>query len=410
MMTLTDAQLAKLEKPGKYNLGDNLYLYVKEGGRRQWVFRYQIAGARREMGLGAFGSVTRKEARARAADAEKLLANGQDPILVKRARDMSSTRSRTFRQCAEEFIAKNKSAWKGPRQEPEWHASLENHVYHHIGGLPVSLIDRPLVVQVLEPIWNIKAETASRVRSRIERILDYATVKGYREGANPAAWGNNLEHILPAREEVAAVEHHPAMPVDDLPAFFARLAAHPGTPSRALEFVILTCVRTTEALGATWDEVDFKNELWVIPKERMKDKTRGQRVPLSPRALSILTQQRALARDHFVFPGRFVGRHLSNMAALMTLRRMGYAGDDATVHGFRSTFRDWVSSRTDHSREAAEKALHHAVGNKTEAAYFRDDLLDKRRPLMNNWAAFCASAMGPQGPRPPSADQSRSLG
>jgi len=295
----------------------------------------------------------------------------------------------TFRECAEALIASHEAGWKNAKHRQQWRNTLATYVYPVFGNLPVQAIDVGLVMKVVEPIWATKTETASRVRQRIEAILDWAAVRGYRQGDNPARWRGHLQKALPARAKIQKVKHHAALPFADLPDFMSALRAMNGNSARALEFAILTATRTNETLKARWSEIEFKTKIWTIPGERMKA-GRDHRVPLSAAALDVLMGMREAhpTRD-LVFPGSGRGRTLSSMALLMTLRRMKRA--DLTVHGFRSTFRDWAAETTSFPREVAEAALAHSVGDKVEAAYRRGDLFEKRRHLMEAWSAYCAT-------------------
>jgi integrase len=298
---------------------------------------------------------------------------------------------------AEEFISRNETGWRNAKHRQQWRNTLATYVYPALGELPVAAIDVGLVVQVLDPIWSKKPETASRVRGRIEAVLDAATVRGFRQGPNPAQWKGNLAHILPARARVRKVAHHAALPFDEMPPFLADLRGRSGMAARALEFAIFTAARTDEVLDAPWNEINLDAKVWTIPAERMKG-GREHRVPLSTTALAVLEQVRPLAmkRDSQpdasapVFPGLRRALPMSNMTMLMLLRRMKRS--DLTVHGFRSTFSDWAAERTAYPREVVEMALAHVVENKVEAAYRRGDLFEKRRKLMEDWATFCEAA------------------
>jgi integrase len=287
----------------------------------------------------------------------------------------------TFRQCAEAYIKAQATGWKNPKHAAQWPSTLGAYVYPIFGALAVQAVDVGLVMKALEPIWTEKPETASRVRGRIEAVLDWATASKYRKGENPARWKGHLENLLPKKSKVRRVEHHAALPYAELGAFMADLRQREGTAARALEFAILTAARTGEVIGATWDEVDFEARLWTIPGDRMKA-GREHRVPLGEAALSILRPLYEVRTGDRVFP-------ISNMAMLMLLRRMGQA--DLTAHGFRSTFSDWCAEQTSFPSEVREMALAHVVGDKVEAAYRRGDLFEKRRQLSEAWAAFCDS-------------------
>jgi integrase len=397
---LSAVEVAKAKRPAVLHDGGGLYLRVSATGAKSWVFRFQLDGKRRDMGLGPFPDISLADARRKATDHRKLRHAGIDPLgaqeVQRRAQRLAVAKARTFRECAAEFIERNRVGWRNAKHRQQWENTLATYVYPTLGELPVSAIDAGLVVQVLDPIWAEKPETASRVRGRIEAVLDAATVRGFRRGPNPAQWKGNLAHILPARARVRKVEHHASLPLDDMPAFLAALGQRPGMAARALEFTILTVARTGEALGARWDEIDLVAKVWTVPAERMKA-GREHRVPLSDAALGALEEARPLALTKEgapdpaapVFPGPRRALPMSNMTMLMLLRRM--KRDDLTAHGFRSTFSDWAAERTAYPREVVEMALAHAIGNKVEAAYRRGDLFEKRRRLMADWARFCAA-------------------
>jgi len=400
---LSAVEVAKAKGPTVLHDGGGLYLRVSPTGAKSWVFRFQLDGKRRDMGLGPFPDISLAEARQKATAHRKQRHEGIDPLDAKeaqrQAQRVSIAKGRTFREVAEEFIGRNEAGWRNAKHRQQWRNTLAAYVFPALGGLSVAAIDTGLVVQVLDPIWTAKPETASRVRGRIEAVLDAATVRGFRQGPNPAQWKGNLAHVLPARTKVRKVEHHAALPFVDMPAFLAALRGREGMSARALEFVILTAGRTGEVLGARWGEINLGERLWTAPAERMKA-GREHRVPLSDAALAVLDKVRPLAlmRDGTpdpsapVFPGPRRALPMSNMVFLMTLRRMGRG--DLTAHGFRSTFSDWAAERTNYPREVVEMALAHAVENKVEAAYRRGDLFDKRRQLMEGWARFCTLPAG----------------
>jgi integrase len=295
----------------------------------------------------------------------------------------------TFKESAAMYVASHRAGWRNPKHAAQWQATLATYAEPVIGGLSVQAIDTALVLKVLEPIWTTKPETAGRVRGRIESILDWAKARGYRAGENPARWRGHLDKLLPGRSKVRRVEHHAALPYAELPGFLVSLREQEGIAARALEFAILTAARTGEVIGARWSEMDLVGKNWTLPAARMKA-GREHRVPLSDRALAILRemQPHRQAEDAFVFPGGKNRRPLSNMAFLMLLRRMGRG--DVTVHGFRSSFRDWAAERTKFPAEVAEMALAHTVSDKTVAAYNRSDLYERRRRLMAAWTTFCS--------------------
>ena len=387
-LSTTFIKLAKkgAAKPGRYSDGGNLALRVGQGGAASWTFEYVRAGQRRELGLGSVGVVGLVDARAQAASLRTDLAAGIAPQTV-RARTQASM-ALTFRAATEKYISGKVSAMKNDKHKAQWRNTLETYAYPYIGDMDVKQIDTPHVLAALDPIWATKNETASRVRGRIERVLAWATVSGYRAGDNPARWRGHLSEALAAPAQAKKVEHHAALPYTELPAFLSALRGQIGVGSQALCFAILTACRTGEVIGARWCEIDFHDNVWTIPAERMKA-GKEHRVPLSAAALEILAAMKQFAQEgggDFVFPGAKNGAPLSNMAMLAVLKRMRRT--DITAHGFRSTFRDWAGQETHHPREVIEHALAHQLKSKTEAAYARGDLLRKRRALMEDWAAY----------------------
>jgi integrase len=384
---------AEEPQPGMYADGAGLYLRVTPDGAKNWVLRYMLNRRPRWMGLGPLSLYGLADARTRALDARRKRHDGIDPIEARRAertrQRLEESKAITFKQCAENFMASHRAGWRNEKHRYQWKATLEQFVYPVIGDLPVQAVDIGLVLKVLEPIWTTKPETASRVRQRIENILDSAKARGYRDGENPARWRGHLDKLLPARSKVREVEHLAALPYAELPAFLANLRAREAIAARALEFLILTAARTGEVIGARWGEIDLLDKIWTVPAGRMKAR-REHRVPLSPRALTILQEMETVRQgddgNSYVFPGPKQGKPLSNMAFLMLLRRMEL--EDLTVHGFRATFKTWASERTSFQNEIAEAALAHIIGDKVEQAYRRGDLFEKRRRLMQQWATF----------------------
>lgn len=388
MQNLSDTKISKLTKSGKYADGGGLYLNINSSGSKSWIFRFMFYKRRREMGLGAYPAVSVPRARELALENRRLLSEKKDPIQERVIlRSKSEMHSVTFKQASVETIEHMKGAWKGEAQAILWLQSLENHVFPSFGSLPASKVTREVVIHCLRKIWDDFPETARRVRLRVERILDFATVMGYRVGDNPAVWKGNLESAFAARRK-NSVTHHPAMKRDDVPAFYASLAERSDFVSTALAFLILTAGRTGEVIAAEWAEIDLDKRLWTVPAVRMKS-GREHLVPLSDPAMEILVRMKAAKMTLFVFSGRIYGRHISNMAMLNVMRRQ--IGPGAVPHGFRSTFKDWASECTDFPGEVSEMALAHAIENKVEAAYRRGTLFDKRRLLMEEWAAFCSS-------------------
>jgi integrase len=398
---LTALKVEKAKEAGMYGDGGGLYLRVTKDGAKNWVFRFMLNGRPRWMGLGPFSLYSLQEARGRALDARRLRHEGVDPIDTRRAarlqERLDAAKAMTFKQCAEAYIASHRAGWRNAKHAGQWEATLTTYAYPAIGALPVQSIDTGLVLKVLEPIWTPKSETASRLRGRIEAILDWAKARDYRSGENPARWRGHLDKLLPARNKLRKVEHHAALPYAELAGFIDGVRAQKSVAARALEFAILTAARTGETIGAKWSEINLIEKIWTVPAGRMKA-GKEHRVPLSPRALAILKEMDALRRDgkrpsasdEAVFPGGMAGKPLSNTTFLMLLRRMGR--DDLTTHGFRSTFRTWAAERTKFPREIAETALAHTVGDDTERAYQRGELLEKRRRLMDAWADFCAKS------------------
>ena len=392
---LTALRVEKERRPGMYCDGGGLYLRVTNDGAKNWVFRFMLNGRARWMGMGPLHTVNLAEARKRAGEHRLRRHDGIDPIEARRAEkrraQLDAAKAVTFKECAEAYIKAHRAGWRNGKHAAQWEATLSTYADPVMGGLSVQAIDNVLVLKVLEPIWTTKPETAGRVRGRIESILDWAKVRGYRVGENPARWRGHLDKLLPARGKVRRVEHHAALPYAELPGFLVALREQDGISARALEFTILTAARTGETIGAHWNEINLLEKTWTIPAARMKA-GREHRVPLSPRTLGILEEMQAHrhADDGFVFPGGKLGKPLSNMAFLMLLRRMDR--DDLTAHGFRATFKTWASDRTGFQNEIVEAAMAHVVGSKVEQAYRRGDMFEKRRRLMQQWATFCTVA------------------
>ncbi|GCE80657.1 tyrosine-type recombinase/integrase [Komagataeibacter oboediens] len=376
-------------KDGVFADGGNLWLTVK-GNTRAWSVRYTrpVTGKAREMGIGSTRTISLADARERAAVARKMIADGLDPLEI-RQQERSAQKKETgltFEQVALRYIKEQAPGWKDRRGEAIWQGSLGQHVFPVFGSKPVGSIDTDDVLKALRPIWTRLTETAQRLRGRIERVLDYARSQGWREGENPARWKSHLSAILPKPGAVATVKHHAAVPRQDLPAIMQALQQSRGTAARAVQFVCLTAARSGEVRGVVWSEIDMQARMWVIPAERMKMK-REHRVPLSDGAVAILQEMlplRAAAKGDWVFPGQKAGRPLSDVALSKALH-LAAGTKDVTVHGLRSTFRDWAAEETDYPREVAEMALAHAIGDKVEAAYWRGDLFEKRRGIMNEW-------------------------
>ena len=364
---LTALKVARAKAPGMYADGGSLYLRVADGGSKQWIFRYVANGRLRDMGIGPVHTLSLAEARERATEARKLRLDGIDPIAHKRARRAAlaaaDAKAMTFRQCAEGFIRDNEAKWTNAKHRREWEGTLSQYVYPALGSLPVAAIDTPLVLKVIKPLWERVPETASRVRGRIENVLGWATVHHYRTGDNPARWQEHLEHALPARSDIpdAKVEHHAALPYEQVAAFMAKLRQNSSVGARCTEFITLTAARVSEAAAATWPEIDFVARVWTVPADRIKGRLE-HRVPLSAAAIAVLKQQAAIRQSDYVFPGARNGRPVSENTP-NRLAKLA-AGADITAHGLRSTFRDWAAERTNFPRELAEKALAHTVGRR----------------------------------------------
>lgn len=384
----------KNAKPGRHADGNGLHLLVKESGARSWVYRFMLKGRSRDVGLGAAGpgGISLSAARDSASALRVKVKAGIDP-LEERDRAVAEALAAeqaaiiagiTFKAVAETYITANEGGWRNEKHRQQWRSTLATYVYPIIGELPVAEVTTAHVLQILEPIWQDKAETASRVRGRVETILDMAKARGYREGENPARWRGHIAQILPARPRLQR-GHHKAMSYAELPAFMGKLREREAVAALALEFTVLTAARTGEVIAATWNEVDLEGAVWTVPADRMKA-GKEHRVPLSPRALAILTATKTYGQAYLFLAAR--GGKLSSMAMSMLLRRMKV---DATVHGFRSTFRDWAAECTGYAHEVAEMALAHTIDSKVERAYRRGDLFDKRSRLMADWATYCAT-------------------
>jgi integrase len=367
-----------------------LLLNVKPTGARSWILRVMVGDRRRDIGLGGFPDVPLTAARERAREARELIRQGIDPAkqrqAAKDALRAAAGKRKTFREVAIACHAMKAHEFRNERHKATWLSSLESYAFPEFGLLPVDAVEVSHIVNVLEPIWTTKTETATRLRQRIETVLDYAKVKKLRKGDNPALWKGNLSEVLPKPGKVAKVVHHRALPVDAMPEFMTRLRQVGGMGARALEFAILTAARSGEVRGATWAEIDLAAKVWTVPGERMKAGTQHH-VPLSPAAVALLKALPRLDGSDYVFPSAR-GKELSDMSLSAVTRRMGV---DAVPHGFRSTFRDWSAEHTNFPRVLAEKALAHQLKDKVEAAYARSNLLEKRRPLMQEWAKYCAT-------------------
>lgn len=390
--SLTALKIKQKLKPGLYSDGLGLYLQVRSETSKSWIFRYRAKGKLRDMGLGPLHSLSLAEAREKAAACRSMRLNGLDPIEERRRKEQREITDAvpviTFARCAEAYIAAHRASWKNGKHAEQWSSTLKTYAYPVFKDAPVSSIDKDLVFKVLQPIWNTKNETASRLRGRIERVLAWAGAMGYRTGDNPALWKGHLEFLLAKRSSVAPIVHHAAMPINDTPTFIGLLQRQETVTAYAFEFCILTATRTSETIGMRWDEIDDDGTMWTIPGKRMKA-GRDHRIPLSDRARTIIAEMKRIHISDFVFPGRVTDRPLSTMAFLELLRRLGRT--DITAHGFRSTFRDWAAERTEFPNEVVEMALAHTISNKVEAAYRRGDLFEKRRALAQAWTDFCGN-------------------
>lgn len=394
---LSALEVGRLTATGLHAVGGvpGLYLQIN-GPAKSWILRATVGSKRRDMGLGGYPAVTLAQAREKARTARDSIDGGNDPILVrqqaKSALRAAQASAITFAEAARRFIDAKSDEWRNGKHRTQWENTLETYAFPIMGKLLVQDVRQSHVLAVLEPIWKDKTETASRLRGRIESVLDWATARHYRTGENPARWRGHLDHILAKPTKIAKVKHHRALPVDDVAAFMADLRKREGTAARALELAILTATRSSEVRGATWAEIDLDAATWTIPASRMKA-GKEHRVALSDPALKLLRALPRFEGTDLVFPSS-KGKQLSDMTLTAVMRRMNV---DAVPHGFRSTFRDWVSERTNYPHELAEMALAHTIGNKVEAAYRRGDMLEKRRQMMRDWAKFCEAPQTTSG-------------
>ena len=392
---LTALKVSRARGPGLLNDGKGLYLRIAAGGSRSWVLRFMLAGRAREMGLGSLVDVSLAEAREFARESRKLCKQGVDPIEARRERRVAQrierAKAMTLKECAEAYIAAHRAEWTNDKHRKQWSKTFlvdeDPYVPAAIGRLPVAAIDEAIVMKILGPLWKLKPSTASRVRGRIESVLDWATTSRYRKGENPARRKGHLEHLLSKPEKPSEDRRHVALPYAEIGAFMPELRQQGPIAARALEFTILTAARAGETFGATWSEIYIEKKLWIIPSTRMKAGSE-HRVPLSAAALAVLDEMRKIRDFGLIFEGARAGRPLSHEAMLRVLRAMGR--DDLTVHGFRSAFRDWCGDMTSFPRQICEAALAHTVGSYAEVAYRRGSALEKRRQLMEGWARYCA--------------------
>lgn len=389
---LTQLKIDRLRTPAVYGDGAGLSLKVTKNGSKSWIYRYMLAGKAHWMGLGSYPDVSLAEAREKAAELRKLTRQNIDPLAEKRKQTSiiraSIAKFINFDKASEQYIDSHKSGWKNAKHAEQWTNTLKTYASPIIGNIDVALIDTSHIMRILEKdnFWTEKTETAHRVRGRIESILDWATVRKYRTGENPARWKGHLDKLLPARTKVKKIEHHPALPWLEMGAFMVKLREQEGVAAKAVELAILTACRSGEVRGAVWEEFDLDAGIWIIPPERMKAK-KEHRVPLQEKAIQLLRKQKELFPNGYVFPGMKEGKPLSDMSLTAVLRRMEQ--NEITVHGFRSSFRDWAAESTAYPNEMVEMALAHTIGNKVEAAYRRGDLFEKRRRMMQDWSNFC---------------------
>jgi integrase len=402
-MTLSVKKIERIERAkrhGRYHDSDGLYLRVQRGGAMSWLYRYMLRGHERFMGLGRYPTFKLDEARERARLAKQKVADGIDPIEARReeraakvAADPATdaAKAMTFKKAASEYFKLNETRWKNAKSRAQFLSSLEAYAFGAIGHISVAAIDTPLVLKCIQPHWLTKTETMSRVRSRIETVIGWAIASGHRPpGDNPARWSKHLASVLPARSRVAKVQHFPALAYRELPTFWTALSERTGPAAHALAFTILCAARTNETINARWSEIDLERKTWTIPAGKMKAE-KEHRVPLSPAAIKILESVQRERDNPFVFCGTRIGEGLSGMAMATVLRRMGR--DDITVHGMRSTFRDWAGESTAFPSDVIEMALAHAVGGAVQKAYQRGDLFDKRRKLMDAWGKYCTTPL-----------------
>lgn len=389
---LSALEIGRLTVPGLVSVGvvPGLSLQITPSGARSWILRVKVGSKRRDMGLGQYPGTTLAQAREKARQARERIEQGEDPIL-ERQRAQSMLRANqasaiTFEGAARAFMDAKSSEWTNPKHATQWTTTLQTFAYPVIGKMHVADVGLAHIMQVLEPIWATKTETASRLRGRLENVLDWARARGYRTGENPARWRGHLDKLLATPGKIAKVVHHPAVPVDDVAAFHANLKHRDGLGARALEFALLTAARSGEVRGATWSEIDLDGGLWTIPAARMKARVE-HRVPLADAAVKLLHALPRVAGSDFVFPAPRGGK-VSDMTLTAVMRRMGL---EFVPHGLRSTFRDWAAERTSYPRDLAEKALAHTLSSAVEAAYQRSDMLEKRRAMMQAWSKFLAT-------------------
>ena len=395
---LFDRGVKSQKKQGKYADGNGLYLQVSKSGSKSWLFRFMMDGKSREMGLGSINTVPLAKARIKALECKKLLREGIDPISDRFDR-LNKTKADnrdvfTFKKCAEDYLKAHSASWGSLRHAEIWHSSIKRYADPVLGSMPVNIIERSHIMRVLDPIWREKTETAKKLRGRIESVLDWATVQDYRKGENPARWRGHLDKLLPKPSELHKVKHFAALPYPEINKFMDQLREREALSALALRLIILTSTRSGEVRGAIWSEFDLEKATWTIPAERMKAK-KEHIIPLCKEALSIVQSLPRMAGNDLLFAGSRSGKPLSDVVFKKLMERMGIKG--ITTHGFRSTFRDWAAEQTAFPREVIEAALAHQLKDKAEAAYFRSNLLDKRRELMNKWADYTMQPLAAGG-------------
>lgn len=393
MSALSQKGIEKETAPGRYHDSNGLHLKISPSGTKAWILRYQLNGKRRDLGLGAFPAVSLAAARKAALELRVQINNGHDPLALRRK---SNAQTVTVESAAREMIERNKLGWS-EKHAAQWLNSLRDHVFPVIGEMPIDQVDTPAVMSVLDPIWRATPETARRVRNRLERVIDYAKAHGHRVGDNPARWRGHLQNVLTSNAAPKAPLE--SLPYSLLPSFMRKLEAESSMAARCAQFLILTACRSSEAMGATWDEIDFDKKVWNIPAERMKSGEAHQ-IPLSEEALAILKDTNSRGRSNFIFPGKNSDSILANNALRRLMIKLDFG---CTPHGFRATFRTWADEKTSYSYELCEISLAHVVGTPTSRAYVRGNQLEKRRPLMEKWAEFAMERVKP----PPYSPQPR---
>lgn len=394
---LNHTQVKSAKEAGLYSDGGGLYLQISKAGTKSWLLRFKLHGKRREMGLGSYRDVSLFDAREVAAEARKLVKKNVDPIEERKASQKALARlaegKKSFKECALEYIEAMEPSWKHPKHSEQWKNSLINYVYPVFGDYPIDQVDREAVQKVLTPIWNIKTETAGRVRGRIERILDWARVKEYRSGENPAYWRGNLEHLYSKTSKIMNVKHMPSLPFEKMTAFVSKLTEREGLLPCAVQLLIYTVTRPTETLSAKWKEFDLEARTWSIPKDKMKGNIEHV-IPLSDQCVEMLENMPRYSWSDFLFPSTKEGKHLSSSAMLNLIKAVGKEIDhpEITAHGFRASFKTWTSDTQNFDWQAVEFCLAHKIKDKAAAAYHRSNLLDKRKVIMSAWANYCSDA------------------